>query len=289
MSLAGRWLTYLAERSPPAALLFVGAGIALAPMAFRGAIDWVLLAVGITGLFGLLVLMRLGDELKDFEKDRVIHPGRPLPRGLLTVAQARVGMLVVSLALVLMAAVGSLYWTGLGGILLALAVGYVWLMYKEFFLGHGLAKEPMLYAFMHQLVVFPLYGWTGAFAGEDLFASGGYLAWLLYNFGASMTFEVCRKLDPQAHRLQGTYLHHYGAGTTAAVVSVFVLISICGGVAAGHQWWLLPVQIPLLLSLSLLPLRPGQFKVIEGLSVVSAAWHIWAPASRWAFSAWSMR
>lgn len=289
MSLARRWLTYLAERSPPAALLFIGAGIALAPMAFRGSIDWALLAVGIAGLFGLLVLMRLGDELKDFEKDKVIHPERPLPRGMLTVAQAQRGMLAVSLALVLVAAIGSLYWTGLGGFVLALAVGYVWLMYKEFFLGHGLAKEPMLYAFTHQLVVFPLYGWTGAFAGEDLFASHGYLSWLLYNFGASITFEICRKLDPRAHRLQVTYLHQYGAWTTAAVVSVFVLISICGGVLAGHQWWLLPVQIPLLLSLLLLPLMPSKFKVIEGLSVVSAAWHIWAPASRWAFSAWSLR
>ena len=289
MSLTRRWLIYLTERSPPAALLFIAAGIALAPMACRRSIDWGLLAAGTAGIFGLLVLMRLGDELKDFEKDRVIHPERPLPRGLLTVAQARRGMLFVSVLLVLLAAVGSFYWTGLGGLLLALAVGYVWLMYREFFIGHGLAREPMLYALTHQLVVFPLYGWVGAFALEDLLASHEYRAWLLYNFGASMAFEICRKLDPRAHRLQGTYLHHYGARTTAAIVSVFVSISIGAGVAAGHQWWLLPVQVPLLLSLLLLPLKPGRFKVIEGLSVVSAAWHIWAPASRWAVSAWSMR
>lgn len=289
MRLTRRWLTYLAERSPPAVLLFIGAGISLAPMAYLRSIDWALLAVGTAGLFGLLVLMRLGDELKDFEKDSVIHPERPLPRGLLTVAQARRGMVVVSLLLVLLAAVGSLYWTGLGGTLLAIAVGYIWLMYKEFFIGHGLAKEPVLYAFAHQLVVFPLYGWTGALAGEDLFESRGYLAWLLYNFGASMTFEMCRKLDPQAHELQGTYLQHYGRWTTVAIISVFAVISICGGVAAGHQAWLLPVQVPLVLSVLLIPLKPGKFKVIEGLSMVSAAWHIWAPASQWAFSAWPMR
>jgi 4-hydroxybenzoate polyprenyltransferase len=289
VKLARRWAIYLGERSPPAALLFISAGVALAPMAQRRSIDWALLAIATAGLFGLLVLMRLGDELKDLEKDRVIHPQRPLPRGLLTVAEAQAGMAAVSLLILAGAGAGSCRWGIPGGILLAGALAYIWLMYKEFFLGPALAREPMLYALSHQLVVFPLYGWVGAFAGGDLVASRDYLAWLLYNFGASMTFEICRKLDPRAHRREDTYLHHYGVRTTTAIVCAFVLISVCGGVAAGHQWWLLPVQVPLLLSLILLPLKPGRFKVIEGLSAISAAWHIWAPVSRWAVSAWAMK
>jgi 4-hydroxybenzoate polyprenyltransferase len=284
MSRVGPWLTYVAERSPPAALVFVASGIALAPMAFRGAMDWAVFLACSAGVFGLLVLLRLADELKDFEKDKVIHPQRPLPRGLLTLAQARTAMRVVSLLLVLAAALGALYWTRLGGILLGVTVAYLWLMYQEFFIGRKLSAAPMLYALTHQLVVFPLYGWPGAFVDEALFASRGYPAWLLYNFGASMTFEICRKLDPRAHELEGTYLHHYGRWTTAAIISIFVLLSICAGIAAGHAAWLLPVQIPLLLSLVLIPLRPHRFKLVERLSMVSAGLHIWAPACQRAFA-----
>lgn len=284
MRLLGPWLRYVAERSPPVPLLFIGAGISLAPMAYERSIDYWLLAVGIAGLFGLLVLMRLGDELKDLDKDRVIHPERPLPRGLLTVAQARSGMAFSSLALAAVAYAGARHWTGSGGALLALAIAYVWLMYREFFVGGGLAKAPALNAIAHQLVVFPLYGWPGALMRADLLARPEYQAWLVYNFGASMTFEMCRKLDPRAHALEATYLHHYGPWRTAAIIGTFVALSMGAGWAAGHGAWLLPLEIPLLVGVLLLPLRPDRFKAIEGLSMISAAWHIWAPTAQWALS-----
>ncbi|MBC7690772.1 MAG: UbiA family prenyltransferase [Methylotenera sp.] len=279
--LLSRWKTYLMERSPPAPLLFICAGVSLAPMALLQEVNWGMLATGVAGTFGLLVQMRLGDELKDHEKDKIVHPERPLPRGLLSLKEVHTGMSLLMGSLMALAALSAALYSPLGGSLLALSVIYVWLMYKEFFIGKSLSREPMLYAWSHQLIVFPLYGWIGGLYGPEVFCNPEFVCWMIYNFGASMTFEICRKLDPKSHKLQETYLHHYGPGLVSVIIAFFVFVSIFAGIRAEHQNYLLPVQLPLLLSLVLIKVKPEKFKVIEGLAILSATIHIWMPTLRW--------
>jgi 4-hydroxybenzoate polyprenyltransferase len=285
-SLASRWTTYVLERSPPAALLFICLGIALSPMALLQDLHAGILILGVAGSFGLLAQMRLGDEIKDFEKDRIVHPERPLPRGLLSIAEVQLGMKILMGSLLALAAIGGYLYSALGGLLLALCVIYIWLMYREFFIGERLQKSPMLYAVSHQVIVYPLYGWVGALYGLTVFANPEFIAWMTHNFGASVTFEICRKLDPKSHALQGTYLHHYGPKITAGIISIFVLISIAAGFYAEHHMYLLWVQIPLLFSLLLIPFKPDKYRLIEGLSILAATVHLWVPVIRWMHFKW---
>src|SRR5579862_4353131 len=71
----GRWLIFIKERFPLIPQLILTGGMAL--IAYHK-YAWV--------LFGLLIfffLLRAMDEYKDYEKDCVAHPERPLPRGLI--------------------------------------------------------------------------------------------------------------------------------------------------------------------------------------------------------------
>jgi hypothetical protein len=280
--LGARWARYVAERSPPAALVFIGAGISMAPMALRNEFDPVLLGIGVLATFLLLAQMRLGDEIKDLRKDREIHPERPLPRGLLSLREVTQGMLVIMLLVVLLAVLGARHYGSLfGGRALLFTTAYIWLMWKEFFVGQKLSKEPMTYAFTHQLVVFPLYGWTGAMYGSDFALGTEYLGYLTYCFGASFFFEIARKLDPDAHPLMGTYLHHYGPRQTALFLAFCSMISLMGAVFSGDEMWVGPIQLLVLASVFLVPAKPEKFKVVEGIAMLNATVLMWVPTLRW--------
>lgn len=98
-------------------------------------------------------------------------------------------------------------------------------MFREFYIGKTLNNQPMLYAFSHQLIVFPIHAWVALAMNEKLLHNSYFQGWLLANFGASFTFEICRKLDPSAHKLAQTYAHHYGRKLTVAWTALFISIS----------------------------------------------------------------
>lgn len=269
-----KWIIYLNERSPVVPLLVISAGLALAGQFFVSQYSWTVTILGSLGILGVLVQLRLGDELKDFHKDKIIHPERPLPRGLLNPAEVESAMKGLIVFLILIAGAGSFLGHWSAGVLLAFTAIYGWLMYKEFYIGESLGRYPMAYALTHQIIIFPLYGWPAAMLGLEVLLQPVFVFFLIFNFGASMTFEICRKLDPNAHELQKTYLHHYGCGGTVVLTSAFILLSAMAGIYSGYERLLLPFQLLLLLSLSLIFFRPDRFKVIEGLATLSATVHI---------------
>ena len=161
---ARRWLTYVRERSPLPALLPVALAQSLSALfLFRPDFDAAAVATSTLGIIGLLVLMRLMDELKDHAKDRLAHPERPLPRGLLTPDQVRRAVRLVGLALLGLAAAVATR-DLVAGALYAFTVGYAFLMYREFFAPRLLARNAFVYAVTHQLIVLPMY----AFAVESM-------------------------------------------------------------------------------------------------------------------------
>lgn len=281
-------MIYLNERSPLAALSFLSAGIAISSMAIAEKFNWwyVFLALAFNNV--IFIQMRLGDELKDFENDKIINPTRPLPRGLLTPKE------------VLWNLKGLLCTMVVGGLLLgfllhswpaALAVItttlFAWLMYKEFYLGSGLSKSPILYALSHQIIVFPLFGWMGLLLDPGLVTNPLFIGWLLANFGASFTFEICRKLNPAAHPLAKTYAHHYGRPTTVGCTIIFLSYSAIGARIGGFLWYSLPALIALLLSLLWWIKKPESYKIPAALSALSSAIILWAPAIIWLIKRWS--
>ncbi len=68
-------------------------------------------------------------------------------------------------------------------------------MFKEFYVGETLAQYPMIYALSHQIIEYPIYGFVVVLVRPDLAFAPAMFAYIGMNIGASMTFEIGRKLD----------------------------------------------------------------------------------------------
>jgi len=101
MTSFSKWMTYLKERSPLPALLGLSAMAAISSLGFRSEFSLSLFLCGIIFNTLIFIQLRLGDEVKDYEKDKIVNPTRPLPRGLLSPAEVARAMNLVVVALLL--------------------------------------------------------------------------------------------------------------------------------------------------------------------------------------------
>lgn len=281
MSTFSKWMTYLKERSPLPALIILSAIGAISSLAFKQNFDLILFLCGIVFNTLIFIQLRLGDEVKDFEKDKIVNPTRPLPRGLLTPGEVLRAMNGLVAFLLLASGILSYFYHPLGGLFLALSTLFGWLMYHEFFIGESLNKSPILYALTHQVIVFFIYGWIGLSSGADLIQQKVFAGWLLANFGASFTYEICRKLNPNAHAMAQTYAQHYGPTQTVFITTIFITIMGVGSFITGFGlWMILPL---LLLEVMLLQWikKPESYKKIEGFAALCGLIVALAPALMW--------
>lgn len=278
-----RWLIYLKERFPALTYVLLVSGICLSGIAAAGGVlgDSAVLgpfSMGFAGLMLFFAELRLMDELKDYDKDVIAHPDRPLPRELIGRGEAR--RVVYGLMALLLAWAGfSVAVAGprAGACFLLVAV-WLWLMYREFYVGAALAKRPLLYAVLHQIILLPVAAYPALCAATDPAVLPNVL-WLgVTILGAFFAYEVCRKLNPQAHPVLGTYLRVYGPAKTALLVLVTCGVAALGAHHMGLGALLWPFEAILILGLALLWLRPDQYKLVEGLATLSLLFHLWGAA-----------
>jgi hypothetical protein len=272
------WLAFTRERFNLVPLLVVGvAQAASAQYVVRPSLDLPGLAVAVLGLTSLLVVMRLMDELKDIDKDRVAHPERPLPCGLVAESDARVVLRWAVVTLFLAGAALALRDVVLGG-LYGLCVVYSLLMYREFFASDALQARPLVYAVTHQVILLPMYAFATAAAAPESALSAHALWFALTGLGASFTLEVCRKLDPAAHPVLGTYLRVLGRGPTMAAVFAATILTAVAALQIGVHLFVWPAAFILLTSLVVVSLRPGRFPLAAGASALLVLTQVLAPA-----------
>jgi len=191
-----RWAGFIRERFPllvhlPLVLAFGGGNlvVALQVSGNQPGADRVVTILAVTLLF--FFRLRLFDELKDHDTDLTEHPERPLPRGLVSTAEA---MRVAAGGLILEGAtILFLGWAATAG--WALAALYSLLMYREFFCGRWLRPKMELYALTHTLV-------AGGLGGFIACAATGTAPWnlpaavmtfALVNWSVFNVFEFARK------------------------------------------------------------------------------------------------
>ena len=281
-----KWKIYLEERSPLSASIFISALGAVSSLSFKGEFHLGLFLAAIIFNTLIFIQLRLSDELKDFEKDKVVNPGRPLPRGLLTPGDLAKAMNLVLATVILSGIVLGFLKSWPGGILLALSSVFAWLMYKEFFIGSTLNKEPIVYAVTHQVIVFFIYGWVALSTDGGLIHDKAFLGWLLANFGGSFCFEVCRKLNPNAHKLAQTYAQHYGPGPTVFICTVFICFMAAGSFMTGFGLWLVFPLIVLEMMLLKWIQKPESYKKVEGVATLAGVIVVAAPAVMWLIRTW---
>jgi hypothetical protein len=105
----------------------------------------------------------------------------------------------------------------------------------------------------------------------------------LCSMGSSMSLEITRKLDPNAHPALKTYLVMYGPVKTFALTLVFVVLSAIGAHLLGLEKILWPLEALVVVGASTVFWKPSAFKAVEGLSALSSLIHLFGIAiAHWA-------
>jgi 4-hydroxybenzoate polyprenyltransferase len=95
--------------------------------------------------------------------------------------------------------------------------------------------------------------------------------------GAFLTYEVARKLDPQAHPVLRTYLGVYGARRTIALMVTLQALTVACAAMLGFVFPVWPCAVLVWASLVVLRLQPQRFKAVELIASVSFLVEIWSP------------
>jgi len=271
------WLTFMRERFPvPAHLLLVGGLVVSGATLVPGEIRWAPVLAGGVGLLIFFAVLRLMDELKDHDSDRIAHPDRPLPRGVISVGQATHGVRVGVMAMVLFASCVASFGNPLAAVSYLVVTAYLWLMYREFYCGAWLGSRPLLYAFTHQLVLVPICWFIMVMSSPASIPAAPVVHFTLPILGAFFGYEVCRKLDPQADPVLETYLQRYGRLNTFLLVAVAMAVAATGAWSLGLAAVLWPFELVLLLGTTLVWLRPQAFRVVEAVAQLNLVAHLWA-------------
>jgi hypothetical protein len=278
-----RWLRFFSERFPVPLLAVITGGFALSSLASTG-----LVFRGSTALLGWLQaflmfgVLRLMDEVKDYKKDLIAHPERPLPRGLLTLEEARRGIGFGLLLMSALAALSLIVFTRESGLLYAATALFLYGMYREFGIGNWLEPRPLLYAISHQGISVLLSASIAslAFVSHEAVSPRAWLQASLLLLGAFFTYEVARKLDPHAHPLLRTYRSVHGDLKTGFILMGTTLVSLLGSwILFADQVWLWifwGIELSVLFSYGLLIHK--NHKITEALASVSLLLHLWGPA-----------
>lgn len=242
-SLARRLKAYTDERFPLVPMgIFSGltvVSVCAAAALTRGPgpvrLDLVVAATALAHLLTIL-LLRVLDEFKDYERDVKAYPERCLSRGVVTLGLLRKVGWLLGLSLLGLAAVAGVV------PLLAYACVLVFglLMAKEFFIGHLLSKDVFVYAALHQpinplitLWLFLAYAARGVAPGalSPEVVPTTFWWYVLGSFLLGFGFEVARKLwtpDEERPGLVDSYSAHAVGPRGAATIALLLLL---GGVA----------------------------------------------------------
>jgi 4-hydroxybenzoate polyprenyltransferase len=223
-SVAARLWTYQTERFPLfkhglLICVFSGGEAVFGAMVRGAAPDGREVAVAVLVCLLLFVQLRIADEHKDRDDDARYRPERPVPRGLVKLAELR-GLAWAAAAAQLLATV----WLDVRLLPLLLAVwGFMALMSVEFFAPAWLKARPILYLVSHMAVMplIALYAVSCGARAAMLFtpAVGAFLAMAFLN---GVVLEIARKCWAPNQERQGveTYSGLWGPQNAAAVLAI---------------------------------------------------------------------
>ena len=205
------------------------------------------LGIGCFTAFVLFLLLRLFDEFKDAEDDAKYRPYRAVPRGVVSLRELRAGIVLA------IAAAGLLNGLFLPRMLplLLVALAYILVMWREFFVPEWLRRHPVAYMLTHMMIL-PV---------SDFYTSGldwhlaqaripsGMVMFLAMTFCNGMVIEIGRKIRPKEEEETGvtTYSALWGARLATmiwlALLTATLALAMC---CCRRGAYLLPA-LPLLL------------------------------------------
>jgi 4-hydroxybenzoate polyprenyltransferase len=180
---------------------------------------------GVAALWSFFLWLRVLDEHKDFENDRIAHPQRVLQLGLVTLGDLRV---VGGAALVVQLVVSLWIDRGVGPVTLWWLAALVWslLMAKEFFVRDWLRRHLMWYALSHMVVMLLVVAWVATMGAAVAARSPATWTLAALVFASGLAFEMGRKMRaPESeHPLADSYTQALGIRAATFVLSAVVVI-----------------------------------------------------------------
>jgi hypothetical protein len=267
---------FLKERVPVVANFILAFGLIFSVHTLSSSpMNWIVFSYLSILLVLFVTELRFMDEIKDFEKDKIAHPTRPLPRGLIPVSLVDrlvkiTGFLLCSLA------IGSYVFASVTAVIVFfIALFWLFLMYKEFFVGDWLSKRQILYAISHQVVIFPVVIYLACvFTPESAFSAPSiYLGFLI--LASFFTFEVGRKLNPDAHPILKTYVVVHGKKKVFALIFILQLIALYSAYQLNIFLWIFIPFVLMMISLGIYLKDSRKFKNTEGLIALNLIYAIW--------------
>ncbi len=232
------WLIYFKERCPLGSYVLLSVGIGLGPQVLSGASVSLGSALWSALLmFCFFVVLRMMDEVKDYKKDQIAHPDRPLPRGLISYDAAKRAVQIGLAVMGVFCALTFALWGLTPAVLYGVTILYLYLMYREFYCGPQLERYPLVYAGSHQAILFLLCATAAACAGTPA-GPGSWTQWKmpeagllmagLQIFPAFFAYEIGRKMNPDAHPNLGYYRQTYGLFGCRLILSGLLLLGALG-------------------------------------------------------------
>lgn len=271
-----QWLIFIKERFPILVYLSLSLGIAWSAFCLSGEISGLgTVFVAAFGIMFFFFTLRVMDEYKDYAKDLIAHPTRPLPRGLIahsaikkTINYLMITMVVFALFVGMVFNLSSLF-------LYAFTTGYLYCMFKEFYSGQKLSSYPLLYAFSHQIVLFPLIFFALSLFDAE-FLTMEKILFTATVFCTFFTYEISRKLDPKAPAILGTYWVVCGRLRTTSALLILISLGMVANVELFHEFYFLPLSFLVLGTLLLFLIQQKFFKLVEITASISLLTHIWS-------------
>jgi acyl-coenzyme A synthetase/AMP-(fatty) acid ligase len=269
-------LEFMKQRVPIIANLILAFGLVYSAAAIANSnLHWSEVAFMVIGLLIFITELRFMDELKDYEKDKVAHPTRPLPSGLVTTKQVN---FLINATFALLVAWSAMSWYFFGkvtGACFSITTAWLFLMYKEFFIGEALSKSPIIYAITHQVIIVPVCLYVISVIEPDMVFTAQSFGYCLIVLSSFFTFEVGRKMDPNAHEILGTYLVHYKKVKTNLLITVLLSMSIIGAVLLNKLLWVLVPFLLIVATQVRVYFQEKKFKDLEGLIALNLIYNLW--------------
>jgi 4-hydroxybenzoate polyprenyltransferase len=197
--------------------------------------------------FGLFFLLRVSDEYKDHEDDLKFRKYLPVPRGLVTLTELRnLGFFVFGLHLALLFSLP--YFVPV----YILALFYMALMFKEFFVEEWLRKRQIAYVFSHMLII-PLVDLVASAAhwGSAGIDPPSPLVWFfVVSFFNGIILEIGRKIRVPEKEESNVVSYSGLWGMRKAVLVWIAVLSVTYGFAVVAAWSIeSPVWVYIVLSI----------------------------------------
>lgn len=157
--------------------------------------------------FFIFLLLRISDEFKDKDFDKLNRPHLPVPRGLVSLVELKIlGFAIISILILF-----NVFFANSQLWIFSFVIIYMYLMFHEFYLGHWLVERPLWYVTSHMMII-PLvdtlassFEWMGK--EPDLI---GLMWFFAVSFFNGCTLELGRKIKSVENEEANSYSKSLG-------------------------------------------------------------------------------